>query len=79
MMWNNTLVWTIMLLFTLTGYFLSGGGALLQAIVLTLFAVKFFLIDYQFMELRRAHPFWRYALNTLLACFISVILFTIVR
>ncbi len=75
---NNTTSWILLVLFTLLGSWLSGFSNTFVAVIMLLFALKFFLISYQFMGLKSAHPFWRYTINLLVLGFVSVVIFSVV-
>jgi len=74
---NNTISWILLILFTLIGSWLSGLSHTFVAVIMMLFALKFFLISYQFMGLKAAHPFWKYTINLLVLGFVSVVIFSV--
>ncbi|HED11893.1 MAG TPA: hypothetical protein ENJ10_14480 [Caldithrix abyssi] len=76
-MLNNKTGWLLLILFTLAGSWLSGLSHAFLALVMILFALKFFIISYQYMGLRFAHPFWRYSINIVVLGFVSVIIFSL--
>ncbi len=76
-MLNNKTSWILLILFTLGGSWLAGLPHAFPALVLILFALKFFIISYQYMDLRSAHPFWKYSINLIVLGFVSVIIFSV--
>ncbi len=75
-MLDNKRSWLLLILFTLAGSWLSGFSHAFMALVLLLFALKFFIINYQYMGLKSAHPFWKYSINLVVLAFISIVIFS---
>lgn len=63
---NQTLLSTFILLITLTlvaAFFaFNVSSDIIVGTVVTLSIAKFWLVAFQFMELKKAHPFWKYLL-----------------
>lgn len=55
----------------LTAQFVVGKTAAM--IILLLASIKFLLVAFQFMELKKAHPFWKGMLITFLVFFILLL------
>lgn len=73
-MLNNKTTWLILIFFTIAGSYTAGTSipeVFFALIILLLFGIKFILISFQFMELKKAHPFWKIALSLVLAFYIS--------
>jgi len=66
----------LILLTTVTALFSIKFNALknVSIIILTLSIVKFLLVAFQFMELKKAHVLWKSAIITFLAIFFFIIL-----
>jgi hypothetical protein len=62
---KNRIVWLLLILFTITTAFVSGKKYAL-IIILMLADIKLFLVAFQFMELKKAHLFWRISLSFLI-------------
>lgn len=65
MMMKNKIVWVLLILFTLLTVFVSGKR---YAIILILLIadIKLFIVAFQFMELKKAHVFWKIFLSLLI-------------
>jgi len=73
-MLNNKKTWIVLVSFTVIGAYTAGlaiSEALLVFVILGLFGTKFILISFQFMDLKKAHPFWKTALTFLLVMYIT--------
>jgi len=73
------IVWVVLILFTLTGYFSSEElceGRTLAIVLMLLTAVKFIGVSFWFMEAKDAHPAWKWILIFVLLLFSLVIIFT---
>jgi len=73
------LVWALLILFTITGYFSSEdwfSGRYLAVVLMVLTAVKFIGVSFWFMEIRQAHAAWKWALILLLIVFSLLVVFT---
>lgn len=61
---KNTISSTFILLLALTVIAaflaLNISAEIMAATVVTLALIKFWLVAFQFMELKKAHPFWKY-------------------
>ncbi|MBK9792096.1 MAG: cytochrome C oxidase subunit IV family protein [Sphingobacteriales bacterium] len=62
---KNKIIWLLLILFTLITAFISRNHYALIAILL-LADIKLFLVAFHFMELKKAHTFWRMALSLLI-------------
>lgn len=67
----NTLIWAALMLLTALSYSL-GEKVSASGFILLLAGVKFTLVAWQFMELRKAHPLWQMALAALLMLILVV-------
>jgi hypothetical protein len=55
-----TITWIILIVFTITSALVSKlDGKYVVLIILILSALKFFGIAFQFMEIKKAHAFWK--------------------
>ena len=70
---KNLIVWIILMLLTLATALLAGASKIAY-LMLGISAVKFLLVAFQFMELKKAHAFWESALVILLTTISAVIL-----
>lgn len=62
---KNTIVWLLLMLFTVFGVSISGKNfAIILLLVLAI--VKIFLVVFQFMELKKAHLFWKMSFSILI-------------
>lgn len=62
---KNSVVWLLLMLFTVLSVFISEKK--FAVLLLLLFAVvKLFLVAFQFMELKKAHLFWRISFSFLI-------------
>lgn len=59
-----------------TAYFsnLENGLKLVGLVILILSGIKFITVAFQFMELKKAHVFWKIALSIYLLLFMAIIL-----
>jgi hypothetical protein len=58
----NTVVWLILVVLTLLGFYFSEGqstGTVLAVSLMGMTILKFSGIGFQFIELRQAHVFWK--------------------
>lgn len=62
---KNRIVWIFLILFTLLTAYVSGMQYAL-IIILVIADIKIFLVAFQFMELKKAHLFWRISLSLLI-------------
>ncbi|MBK9794170.1 MAG: hypothetical protein IPP60_14000 [Sphingobacteriales bacterium] len=62
---KNRIVLLLLLLFTLITAFVSGKQYAL-IVILLIADIKLFLVAFQFMELKKAHLFWRITLSLLI-------------
>ncbi len=73
---NNLTIWAFLVVFTSSNYFLSQKFAekslLIALIIFTL--VKVFLVVWQFMEMKKAHPAWLMMITLILIIFAGAIL-----
>lgn len=75
----NTLhIYICLLLLTLGTYiqsfFPSGAKSALPGIVLVAWSIKFLLVAFQFMDLKKAHLFWKLSLTFYLLIVVSILL-----
>ena len=73
---KNIYTLIILLLLTIATAFASRHGQaynLAILLILVLSGIKFLLVAFQFMELKKAHPFWKTFLIIFLLAFISII------
>ncbi len=71
-------LWLALIILTLIGYFSSSAEMEKRALLLSLLAVtiiKFTGVGFQFMELKKAHTFWKVSLVSLLAIYTLLIVF----
>tara|TARA_R110000868_G_scaffold342194_2_gene603017 strand:+ start:28241 stop:28477 length:237 start_codon:yes stop_codon:yes gene_type:complete len=69
------LTWTILITLTIASALISKlDGAYIALIILILAALKFLGIAFQFMELKKAHTFWKGMIIGFLVIFALVIL-----
>lgn len=52
----------------------TGGKTTVYFLLLTLWAVKFILVAFEFMELKKANIFWKLTLGFVLALILTIIL-----
>ena len=59
---TNTLTFILLLSLTLVAAFVAPNVSpeIIVITVITLALIKFWLVTFQFMELKKAHPFWKY-------------------
>ena len=62
---KNRIVLLLLLLFTIITAFVSGKQYAL-IVILLIADIKLFLVAFQFMELKKAHLFWRITLSLLI-------------
>lgn len=62
---KNRIVLLLLLLFTMITAFVSGKQYAL-IVILLIADIKLFLVAFQFMELKKAHLFWRITLSLLI-------------
>lgn len=62
---KNTIVWLLLMIFTVFSVFISGKKyAILFLLLLAI--IKIFLVAFQFMELKKAHAFWKTSFSFLI-------------
>lgn len=76
---KNSLLYTygVLLLLTITTALVSTSievSTLAVSLIMGLSAIKFLLVAFQFMELRKANPFWKICLTLVLALIILLVL-----
>ncbi len=66
---------TLLLLTVFTAYFANNyhGIKIFSILILILSGIKFLLVAFNFMELKKAHPFWKVLLVSYLTIFISIV------
>ncbi len=58
---KNIVTWLVLVLMTIISTFFAGGKYALYSILL-LAVIKILMVGSQFMELKKAHPFWIFTL-----------------
>jgi len=53
----------------------SEGGKIIAFLIMVLAGIKFLLVAFHFMELKKAHTFWKF--STVLVCVLIVVVFGI--
>lgn len=67
-----------LIILTITTALLSDFGSIspfIVALVMVISAVKFLLVAFQFMELKKANPFWKVSLSLVLLLIILLVVF----
>jgi len=66
---------TLLLLTVFTAYFANNyhGIKIFSILILILSGIKFLLVAFNFMELKKAHPFWKVLLVSYLTIFITIV------
>ncbi|MBK6275183.1 MAG: cytochrome C oxidase subunit IV family protein [Saprospirales bacterium] len=62
---KNKIVWIFLILFTLLTFFISEKNFALIAILI-IAVLKLLMVAFQFMELKKAHFFWRITFSLLI-------------
>lgn len=71
-------LWVVLITLTLVGYFSSSAEMGKSTLILSLLAVtviKFTGVGFQFMELKKAHTFWKVSLVSLLGIYALLLVF----
>lgn len=69
-----TLTWIILVALTLiSAFFAQWGGAYTVLIILALSALKFIGIAFQFMEIKKAHVFWKVIIIAFVLIFAGIL------
>ena len=72
---NTTLTWIILIILTIVSALVSKlNSNYVVLIILLLSSLKFLGIAFQFMELKKAHAFWKIMIGAFVLIFLSVIL-----
>ena len=72
---NTTITWVILIILTIASALISKlESTYIVLIILILSALKFFGIAFQFMELKKAHPFWKGMIMGFIIIFATVLL-----
>lgn len=72
-----TLIYFVLLIITIATACVSGlfdVTAFVVSLIMILAAVKFLLVAFQFMELKKAHPFWKISLILTLGLIVVLII-----
>ncbi len=70
-----TISWIILLILTVvSGLSSTDGGKYITALILIMAVVKFVIVSFIFMELFKAHSFWKIAVISYLAIFTIIVL-----
>lgn len=64
-MMMNKIIWLFLVVFTLITAIISGSNYALISI-LTIADIKLYMVAFHYMELKKAHPFWRISLSLLI-------------
>ena len=75
---KDFILWLALITLTLVGYFSSGAEIGKMTLVFSLLAVtiiKFTGVGFQFMELKKAHTFWKVSLVSLLGIYTLLLVF----
>ena len=69
------ITWVLLVVLTIVSAVLSDTqGKYIILIIMMLAAFKFIGVAFQFMELKKAHPFWKYAILIYLIFIITVVI-----
>ena len=72
---TSIITWALLLVLTIVSAMLSNAqGKYIILIIMMLAAFKFIGVAFQFMELKKAHPFWKYAILIYLIFIITVVI-----
>lgn len=72
---TSIITWIVLLLLTIASAMFSDvQGKYIIPIIMTLAAFKFIGVSFQFMELKKAHPFWKSLVFIYLIIIIALIL-----
>ena len=65
----------LLVLTAITAYFANNyyGIKIFSILILVLSGIKFLLVAFNFMELKKAHPFWKVLIISFLSIFIIII------
>ena len=70
-----TITWVVLLVLTIiSGISSTDEGKYITALILIMAVVKFILVTFKFMELAKAHSFWKVAIISYLSIFTIIIL-----
>lgn len=76
MMKQITIIWGLLMVLTFSTAFVSGSTFNYAAMLIIGIAVlKFVLVSFEFMELKKAHVLWKYLVLGFLGMFSALILF----
>jgi hypothetical protein len=71
-------VWLALVVLTLFGFYNSGApGRYVAYLVLAIGLAKFFLIFFDFMEMKHAHPVWKAAMTLFMVLLFGTISFSL--
>jgi hypothetical protein len=74
---NKTAIytWALLLIFTTVSATLSRNSTIyIVSVIMILTALKFVGVAFQFMELKKAHFFWRFSIISFITAFVALIL-----
>ncbi|MFW2390158.1 MAG: cytochrome C oxidase subunit IV family protein [Polyangiales bacterium] len=72
------IIWLALVGLTVFGFYNSGtNGPGVAYLVLTIGLVKFFLIFFDFMEMRHAHPLWKLGMTVFMLLLVTAVGFSI--
>lgn len=76
---KNSIMWVALVALTILSYQFSESHVGILGLILVVIAsvIKFFGVSLQFLELKKAHSFWKYGLLGFLVFFYTVIYFLI--
>ena len=72
---TSIITWILLLVLTIaSAVFSNMQGNYIIPIIMALAVIKFIGVAFQFMELKKAHSFWKYLIVTYLTLFVILIL-----
>ena len=75
---TNVTTWIILMLLTLTTTIIAGMGRAAY-LILVVAAIKFMLVTFQFMELKKAHVLWKATLTIVLIFITGIIMILVTK
>jgi hypothetical protein len=69
---KNTITLVVLVLLTISTSFFSVHYKNMVFLILLLSGIKFVLVAFQFMELKKAHPFWKVLLLLFIVLFVGI-------
>ncbi len=73
---NNLFTWSILVLLTIAGFSFAGQSGWMATLLFLCIAtfVKVFLVAFQYMELKKAHPAWMLMVVFVLVVYVGVVI-----